>query len=216
MSAPAVFALVLAGGRSSRFGREKAVEPLQGRPLIDWVAEALQAGTGGLAVSAHPGSGAAAYAAARGLPCLADPPDGSLVGGPLAGVAQGLRWAAAGGAGWLATAPCDTPFLPPDLVARLVAGRSAGGAVARTAQGLQPLCALWPVSALAVLDAATKHPPIRRALAELGAAEVAFEDAAAFDNLNTPEAFAEAAMRLLRLGRPLRASSRQRERPQPR
>ena len=205
MSAPAVFALVLAGGRSSRFGREKASEPLQGRPLIDWVAAVMQAGTERLAVSAPPGS-AAAYAAARGLPCLPDPLSGPLAGGPLAGVAEGLRWAAAGGAGWLATAPCDTPFLPPDLVARLVAGRSAGGAVARTAQGLQPLCALWPVGALATLESARTHPPIRRVLAEFGAAEVAFKDAAAFDNLNTPEAFADAAARLLRCERLPRAS----------
>ena len=38
--------------------------------------------------------------------------------GPLAGVMAGLL--AAGDAQWLVVAPCDTPFLPPDLAARLV------------------------------------------------------------------------------------------------
>ena len=32
---PAATAVVLAGGRSSRFGRDKLVEPLRGRPLLD-------------------------------------------------------------------------------------------------------------------------------------------------------------------------------------
>jgi molybdenum cofactor guanylyltransferase len=191
-----IFGLVLAGGRSSRFGREKAGAMLAGRPLIAWVAEALAGQVERLAVSARPGSAAATYATEASRPCLADPPAGALVDGPLAGVLEGLRWAESGGADWLLTAPCDTPFLPPDLAARLLAGRSAGGAAVRTAHGLQPLCTLWPATARAALERLPAHPPIRRLLADLGAAEVAFEPAADFDNLNTPDAFAAAEARV--------------------
>jgi molybdenum cofactor guanylyltransferase len=191
-----IFGLILAGGRSSRFGREKAGAMLASRPLIAWVSAALAGQVARLAVSARAGSEAAAYAEAASLPCLADPPAGALVDGPLAGVLEGLRWAEGGGADWLLTVPCDTPFIPPEQAARLLAGRSAGGAVVRTADGVQPLCTLWPVTALAILERLPSHPPIRRLLHELGAAEIDFERAADFDNLNTPEAFAAAEARV--------------------
>ena len=186
--------LILAGGRSSRFGREKAVANLGGRPLIAWVAEVLSQGVDLLAANAHPASGAAAFALTRGLPCLSDEP--SSYPGPLTGVGAGLRWARQAGAEWLATAPCDTPFLPKDFITLLAAGRSAGGAVTRTSGGLQPLCALWPTTAVEMLEALESHPPVGRLLAALGAAEVVFEDAAAFANLNTPGDFATAGASL--------------------
>ena len=64
--------LILAGGRSSRFGREKAVADLSGQPLIARVRRVLAAGGAQVAVSAPAGSAAAAFATAHGLPCLAD------------------------------------------------------------------------------------------------------------------------------------------------
>ncbi len=183
-----IFALALAGGRSTRFGREKAVEPLGGEPMIGRVVRALSAGVERVAINAPPGSAAAAYALAHAHPVLADGEGGPS--GPLAGVHAGLVWARDGGAAWLATSPCDTPLIPHDLVARLQGRRSPSGAVARTADGLHPLCALWPVHALKMIEALQDHPPVRDLLARLGAAAVDFEDAGAFANLNTPEEFA--------------------------
>ena len=191
-----IFGLVIAGGRSRRFGREKAAEPLAGRPLVGWVADRLAGGVERLAISARPGSAAAGYAEAHDLACLHDPGSGALADGPLAGVLEGLRWAVEGGASWLVTAPCDTPFLPVDYVDRLWSTRTSGGAVAITSEGLQPLCALWPIEALQALEYASAHPPIRDVLAGRGAAETSFPDPSAFDNLNTPQAFAAAQARL--------------------
>ena len=191
--------LILAGGRSSRFGREKALADLAGAPLITRVRDVLTRGASPVAVSAAPGSAAAAYAVGHGLACLhddpADPP------GPLAGLRAGLRWARAQGLRWLATCPCDTPFLPSDLVARLAAARSREeslgerGSFASTPAGVEPLCALWPVAALERVEAAPGHPSIRRVLADLGALEVRFDDHRAFANLNTPQDYAEALAR---------------------
>ena len=189
-----IFALVLAGGRSSRFGREKAVEPFAGAPMIAWVLDALANGSARQAVNAPPASAAAAFARERGLDRLPDAAHAAA--GPLAGIIAGLCWAAEGGAAWLATAPCDTPLIPRDLIARLTAGRSPGGAVARTAEGLEPLCALWPVGALQRLMDQDGHPPIRSVSSQLGAAEVLFDDVGAFDNLNTEAAFAAAEARM--------------------
>ena len=185
--------LILAGGRSSRFGREKAVAELGGEPLIVRVRRVLARGCSMVAVSAPDGSAAATFATAYDLPCL---PDGPFdLDGPIAGVRAGLRWARSQGFAWLATAPCDTPFLPADLVKRLHAERQAGGAVADTSEGLQPLCALWPSQALESLERLDHHPSIRSVLQRIGAAVVRFDDAEAFANLNTPEDYARARMR---------------------
>lgn len=178
--------LVLAGGRSRRFGAEKAVAPYRGRLLLDWCLEPL-AVCRLRAISAAPGSGAAARAQVLGLPVLPDAPDDP--DGPLAGVRVGLVWARQVGAGWLATAPCDTPDLPGDLVARLAAASAdAPGAYAVSPDGRQPLCALWSVDLLAPLSAmmADGHPPVRVLQDRLGLRPAVFAEVAAFRNLNQP------------------------------
>jgi len=184
-----VVGLVLAGGRSSRFGREKAAAEVAGRPMIAWVLDVLSPSCVEVAVNARPDSQAATYAEQAGYVTLADDP--SDPEGPLAGVRAGLVWAQGLGADALATAPCDTPFLPTDLIARLAQGWTPGdGArVAVSPAGLAPLCALWPVPAALDLIGATlaagRHPSIRRVLENLRAVEVEFPDPHAFDNLNT-------------------------------
>lgn len=185
--------LVLAGGRSSRFGSEKAIALMGGEPLVAHVAAALRPECVALAVNARPESGAAVWARDAGLPLLSDPP--ALPDGPLTGVLQGLRWAAHLGCEALATSPCDTPGLPGDLVARLAAAiGDAPCAYARTASGSHPLCTIWRVELAAVLEPALGrgHPSVRDWLAQIGAAPVTFEDAAAFANVNTPGDLAEA------------------------
>jgi molybdenum cofactor guanylyltransferase len=182
-----VAGLALSGGRSSRFGGEKAAALLDGKPLLTWTVERLQASCAHVAVSARPGSEAETLAG--GLPVLHDrtgDPDG-----PLAGVRAGLQWAKTIGARALAVCPCDAPLLPADLYSRLIAAAGTGGAAVAEAGGRpQSLCALWPVSALPALEAAIaggEHPAVWRLLDEIGAVRVPFDDAEAFANLNTRE-----------------------------
>ncbi|HWA62876.1 MAG TPA: NTP transferase domain-containing protein, partial [Caulobacteraceae bacterium] len=56
---PALAGLVIAGGRSNRFGAEKAVQLLKGRSLLEWAASALAEVCADVAVSARADSGAA-------------------------------------------------------------------------------------------------------------------------------------------------------------
>ncbi|MDB5433193.1 MAG: hypothetical protein JWP35_4309 [Caulobacter sp.] len=181
-----ILGLVLAGGRSERFGSEKAMAEMDGRPLVAIAAERLALGSEAVAVSARPASGAAAWAEDHGLPVLYDEPGDA--DGPLAGVRAGLIWARARGADSLATLPCDVPFAPDDLMKRLKAALDGHLlAFAQTDQGPQPLCAIWKVAALALLTqsmADGAHPPVRQFASMVGANAVRFEDAGAFANFN--------------------------------
>ena len=178
--------LVIAGGRSVRFGAEKACALLRGKPLLLWAVERLRSACSVVAVNARPGTEAEKLAETSGLAVLHDAPGDAT--GPLAGVRAGLRWAAEIGVPALAVSPCDAPLLPEDLYLRLIAAAGGAAAMAETDEGPQPLCALWPVSALAALEAALAggaHPPIWRTLDGIGARRVRFADAAAFANVNT-------------------------------
>ena len=186
MSAGSVVGLVLAGGRSVRFGGEKAVATLEGRTLLEWAAERLRTVCGSVAINVRKGTQAEAVALARGLPTLYDEAGDAL--GPLAGVKVGLIWAEGQGAGLLAVSPCDAPLLPDDLYLRLLERADGGAAMAETRDGRQPLCALWPVTALPVVRdalAGGAHPPTWQVLEGLGARKVLFERPEAFANVNT-------------------------------
>ncbi len=124
--------LVLAGGQSRRFGRDKAVEPWDGRPLIAHALAAL-AGCDQVAVAGR---------AWPGVLALPDRPAAGL--GPLGGLNAGLHHAAAHGFSHVASLPVDSPGLPPDWLARL-------GAAPAHAMG-QPLIGLWPATLAAGLD----------------------------------------------------------------
>jgi molybdopterin-guanine dinucleotide biosynthesis protein A len=187
MSAPrSVVGLVLAGGRSVRFGGEKAVAKLDGRTLLEWAAQRLRSVAADVAVNVRAGTEAEAVAGALGLPTLHDEAGDAL--GPLAGVKVGLIWAQQRSASLLAVSPCDAPLLPDDLYVRLLEGADGGAAMAETRDGRQPLCAVWPVTALpAIRDALVggAHPPTWQVLEGLGARKVLFDRPEAFANVNT-------------------------------
>lgn len=180
--------VVIAGGRSVRFGGEKAVATLGGRPLLLWAAQRLARACHAVAINARPDTAADALARAEGFTVLHDAagdPDG-----PLSGVKAGLAWALERGATQLAVSPCDLPLAPDDLYARLRGAAAEGAALAETAEGRQPLCSIWPVRALPLLSAALaegNHPPTWRMLEELGAARLHMAEPERFANLNTRE-----------------------------
>src|SRR5258706_10081664 len=113
IATPRLAGLVLAGGRSSRFGAEKAVQVVAGVTLLERALGVLDAVCMVVAVSAAPGL-AQASATRLGRTVLADDP--GHVSGPLAGVSAGPTWALAQGYSPLVTPPCDTPPLRPDIL----------------------------------------------------------------------------------------------------
>jgi molybdopterin-guanine dinucleotide biosynthesis protein A len=196
MSAASVVGLVLAGGRSVRFGGEKAVALLEGKPLLAWAAERLHSVCGTVAINVRPGTEAETLARALGYATLYDEAGDAL--GPLAGVKVGLIWAKEQGARTLAVSPCDAPSLPNDLYVRLLEKAADGAAMAETSDGRQPLCSLWPVSSLPAVSASLAggaHPPTWQMLEQLAARKVSFDEPAAFANVNTRDELAALAAR---------------------
>lgn len=185
--------LILAGGEGRRMGgTDKALILLRGQSLLSRVAERFEPQVEALALSANGDPGRFSE---WSLPVLADAGQARL--GPMAGLLAGLEWAAARGASHLATVSVDTPFLPGDLVVRLMAGCGStdGCAIAESHGKVHPTCGLWPVTkraALAEVLAAGERRLGQWASAQ-GAARIAFAGAPdPFFNLNTPADLAEA------------------------
>ena len=176
----AITAVILAGGKARRMdGKDKGLVPFSGRPLVEWVIEAVTPQVRGLVINANRNQ--ETYAA-YGHPVIADEIQGFQ--GPLAGFACAM---AAVSTPWILTLPCDGPFPAPDLAERLcaaLAAQDAEIAVATDGNRVQPVYALIPV-ALA--------PSLQRFLAS-GERKIdrwyARHRVALADLSNLPEAFA--------------------------
>jgi molybdenum cofactor guanylyltransferase len=148
MNTPSIKAVgvLLAGGLARRMGGgDKPLRLIAGRPLLDRVIERLRPQVAGLVLNAN---GDPARFTAYGLPVIADSiPD---FAGPLAGVLAGLDWTAANrpDCPMIVSVATDAPFLPTDLVDRMMEAIAAEGTdLACAASGGQahPVIGLWPV-----------------------------------------------------------------------
>ncbi|MEW5748269.1 MAG: molybdenum cofactor guanylyltransferase [Candidatus Thermoplasmatota archaeon] len=131
--------VVLAGGAGSRMGGEKGLVELCGRPMVLSVLDALSQVADDITVAVGPGRGPEyRRVLGHGVAVVEDRAAGR---GPLEGLRNAFREARHGS---VAVAPCDVPFLRPDIVA-LLARRAAGrdGAVPVVRGYLEPLVAVY-------------------------------------------------------------------------
>lgn len=160
--------VVLAGGRSSRFGSDKALARYRGIALIDHVLKALAIECDAVAVAGRRHAGVEA---------IEDWPAPGM--GPLGAIAGALRRAVEGGHSHVLSAPVDCLRLPHGLVAAL----SPAPACVAT----QPVVGLWPVAASATLEAVLRGDgshSVRAFAAASGARQV--EGIGNPHNINTP------------------------------
>ena len=204
---PPTCGLILAGGRAQRMGgADKAKVEIGGVSILDRVIATLSAQCVGMAVNANGDPG---RFAGTGLPVIADGVPGFA--GPLAGVLAGLDWLAGqnSGAEWVLSVPCDCPFLPDDLAARLHAARREMGAgvplaVARSGERRHPVIGLWPLALRADLRKALLDDGVRKVDAWTARYPVAVADwpdtpADPFFNVNTPDDAAQANLLAARM-----------------
>jgi molybdopterin-guanine dinucleotide biosynthesis protein A len=190
--------LVLAGGLARRMGGgDKARIRIGGATILERVLARLKPQCSRIIINANDDP---ARFADAGLPVVQDNIPGFV--GPLAGILAGLDWAAAHApeVSDIISVPGDCPFLPVDLVTRLLGERQADGqplACARSGEWRHPVVGLWPVGL---------RDDLRRVLAEEGLRKieswtarhgVAIADWPSapvdpFFNVNSPEDVAEA------------------------
>ena len=182
--------LVLAGGQGSRMGGvDKGLQPFRGKPMVAHVIERLAPQVDEILINAN--RNPADYER-FGHRVIADEIEGFA--GPLAGFERGLAHASRD---LVVTVPCDSPFLPLDLVARLHAamGRAdAQIAYARTGEQAHPVFCLMRRGVHASLREflSSGQRKIDKWFAQLRGVEVAFDDEAeAFLNINTREELAK-------------------------
>ena len=194
MSVPhaSITGLILAGGRGSRMGSiDKGLQAFRGKPMVAHVMRTLAPQVDAVAINAN--QNLDAYAA-FGAPVWPD----DLTGfeGPLAGLETGLRRCSTE---LLVSAPCDSPFLPADLVARLhtaMLAAQADLALAETEEMSDdgalrvqphPVFALVKAGVLPQLSAYLAGGGRRMDgwYGSIKVVRVRFDDAAAFRNINT-------------------------------
>jgi len=187
-----VTGVVLAGGQGRRMGGvDKGLVELAGAPMVAHVLARLAPQVGDVLINAN--QNLDRYRA-FGQPVVEDAVGGFA--GPLAGLHAGLTRA---GGELVVTVPCDSPFLPLDLVHRLRAALDRDGAqlaVAKTFDQPHPVFALVRRDVLPNLAAflAAGGRKIDAWYASLRVVEVAFDDEAdAFRNINTADELAAAS-----------------------
>lgn len=177
--------VILAGGLGRRMGGvDKGLQPLRGRPMVLWVLERLAPQVGTVLINAN--RNLEQY---RAFGCPVLPDAIADFAGPLAGLHAALGAATTP---LVASVPCDSPYLPGDLVARLAAGLQAADAelaVARDAERAHPVFCLARRELLPRLAAylASGERRLARWHETLSTVEVLFEEPGAFANFNTPD-----------------------------
>jgi molybdopterin-guanine dinucleotide biosynthesis protein A len=144
---------VLAGGESRRFGKDKAMAEIGGKPMLMRMCELVAAGAT-VAADEVKIVGATDKYGGFGAPCIVDRWPGE---GPLGGIITALANTAAQSTAceWNLILSCDMPFLSSDWLIFLI-GRAfeskAQVVVAKSSFGLEPLCACWRTSARPVIE----------------------------------------------------------------
>jgi molybdopterin-guanine dinucleotide biosynthesis protein A len=188
---------ILAGGESSRMGRDKALLELDGSPLLVRTARLVESVAGPPTVVGSPESHRS-----LGLRVIGDDWPGA---GPLGGIATALR---ASSAPWNLVVACDLPYLTRPwldyLISRALAS-AADAVLPMNARGAEPLCAMYHKRCEPVIRAALERGT-RKITDGLEGVQVAYiegsewkvfdSDGLLFKNMNSPEDYEEARARL--------------------
>lgn len=184
---------IIAGGRSSRMGTDKAFTTVGSNTILNRIVACIERQVDLVILNTN---GDPSSLSGMGLTVVADMLRG--VNTPLAGIHATLAWGAEQGCEWIVTVPADTPFLPTDLTSRLLtAAQVSGAAIAASGGQKHFVIGAWSTRLAGELETAIVRDKlfrIRDWAERAKAAEVAWPvtDYDPFFNVNTPEDLATA------------------------
>jgi len=205
-----VIGVILAGGQGRRMGgADKSFIELGGRTLLARAIDRFGPQVSRIVLSAN---GDPSRFSGFGVPVLVDPI--SDFAGPLAGLLAAMEWSVqhAPDVRWIASVSVDTPFLPPDLVAKLKSAQEANQTdlvCAWSGGQIQPVCGLWRIELAPDLRRALQDENLHKVDAWAGRHRMATVDFPTepvdpFFNINRGEDLARAeALLALNNGRPV-------------
>ncbi|HXG23177.1 MAG TPA: molybdenum cofactor guanylyltransferase [Chthonomonadales bacterium] len=182
--------IVLAGGKSRRMGRDKALLPFRGKTLLEYVVAQLRKAVDEVIVVADVPN---RYVLANGTHVVGDIYPGA---GPLGGIVTGLY---ATEEGYHPVIGCDMPHLEPAILHFLIReAQGLDGAIPVIAGRVEPLCAVYHSRCAAVFEKALHQGEraVHRVIECVDMMRVHEEalraidkDLRSFINLNTPEEY---------------------------
>jgi len=182
MNNPRLLGVILAGGASRRMGgKNKCLLPLAGTSILDHIIKRLGPQVDSLILNAN------GLEMAENIEVV---PDIIKDAGPLGGLYSALSFAKENGFSKVITVPGDTPFIPHDFSSRLMAHADQAVVVAKSADRIHPVLALWDVSLIDDLKVTLekKHYKMRTWTAKYAPEIVIWTgEPDPFFNINTPE-----------------------------
>ncbi|HIK54428.1 MAG TPA: molybdenum cofactor guanylyltransferase [Synechococcales cyanobacterium M55_K2018_004] len=196
LQASELSAIVLAGGQSSRMGRDKALIPVQGVPLLQRVCAAAKFCTDRVIIVARQGSSDHvdhSYLAQLPAGCelVIESSRSEYPQGPLVGFVHGLTQI---NTPWVLLLACDLPNIRGEVLQQWVGllphvPQEAIALLPRTEKGWEPLCGFYRSKALPSLEQFVQRGgrSFQRWLAAENVQQLSLEDPAVLFNCNTPE-----------------------------
>jgi len=147
--------IILAGGKSLRLGRNKALQVIEGKSLVQWVVDRLAILSTEIVIATAHGEAIPCSSAAR-IKTVADIYPGK---GPLVGIYSGLIASSNSRA---IVVGCDTPFLSVSLLEYMTQGCSTFDVIVpRIKNKLEPLCAVYSKNCLVPIQGLLEQDELR-------------------------------------------------------
>jgi len=193
MSENNILGVVLAGGKSKRFGVDKSGVKLKDKTLIEHTLDKIKSKFNTIIIVSN-------HENYNGYTTIKDCIDGQL--GPLVGVLSAMKWVKKNNYdyNWIATFPCDTPFFDTTLINKFIEASNLNDSLlyfAKSAEKRHNIFGLWSLKLIETLEkdiVENNHRKVEKWANKVGVKtiNISYNELDSFFNINTKENLAEA------------------------
>ncbi len=194
-----ILGVVLAGGKSKRFGEDKSKAKLNGKILLEHTLEKIKSKFKTIVIVSN-------NTIVKDYITIKDCLKGQL--GPLAGVLSAMKWIKKNNYSydWIATFPCDTPFFNISLINKFIEASTAEDSLlyfAKTEKKRHNIFGLWSLKLIEILEndiIENNHRKVEKWANKIGVKtiNISYKEIDPFFNINTKEDLAEAEKILIK------------------